>query len=160
MKNNFTMLLYNDNGWQVGLRNNGIYSVDFIGDWDEIHSLAQVHLPVKIMQMYRKLVWLSLQKFRKACDYPGCESAGAEMHELINRNRTVDGTVQRLLTYQPELVSWLCRHHHSHAHNPQERSRLLSQNILRYGDDRMSQVIGDLLLAIPSLDLDLSGNIQ
>lgn len=92
------------------------------------------------------------------CGKPHQESP-LEMHELINRGRTVNNPAARLLSYKPQLVALLCSECHSKAHNPEVRDDLFRLNYQRYG---YSQVLAAYLrvdaafraLGIP-LDIEL-----
>jgi len=70
---------------------------------------------------------------RGMCQWHGCTNIGTELHELISRGRTKNGSIARDLSYQEELTSLLCHLHHGVAHNPEARTLLFQANYTLYG---------------------------
>src|SRR5262249_20613673 len=71
----------------------------------------------------RKPIWRRLMRSHRipstnlhVCDRCGGAFDRLEMHEIVQRRHTKPGSVARLVSYQPELVSCLCRACHDIAH--------------------------------------------
>lgn len=84
------------------------------------------------------------------CGKPHLESP-LEMHELINRGRTVNNPAARLLSYKPQLCALLCQECHSQAHNPVVRDQLFRLNYARYGYSQVAAAFSELDLAFQLL---------
>ncbi len=66
------------------------------------------------------------------CDLCGKRPA-TDMHELINRGRTMGNPEARSASFAPELCALLCPACHQQAHNPDVRDELFRRNMERYG---------------------------
>ena len=131
---------------------------EYRGDLKQAHTIAKEK--TTICSIYRKHIRTMLFHSFVFCQFPGCVSDPAEMHELVNRGRTNPDTWQRLLTYQPELCSLLCHEHHEQAHNPNVRDILFRQNYKRYTPEKVVEAFALLKLAVPDLDIILPSETE
>ena len=80
----------------------------------------------------------------------GCGESGIlEMHEIIERSHTRGNLELRLLSYQPEMVAFLCRTCHNKA--GVETERYFEQNIRRFGLERVGNTLRRMLDLRPTL---------
>lgn len=86
------------------------------------------------------------------CDMCG-EKPATDMHELINRGRTMGNEEARRASFAPELCALLCPACHQKAHNPIVRLSLLMQNTKRYGLDAVRDASAKLQHFAAVLDL-------
>lgn len=88
------------------------------------------------------------------CDLCEKKVSSVDMHELINRGRTIRNTVAREMSYKEELCSLLCRECHKKAHNPDVRNTLLRKNVSIYGFERVSNALENLM-KVAMIDIPL-----
>jgi hypothetical protein len=96
---------------------------------------------------------------RRGGAYAKCDQCGSKeslhMHELINRARTPDRSVQRWLSYQPELAVIICEECHREAHNPEARSQLFKLNYKRHGYEDVKMVFDALIQFAGNVGIEL-----
>lgn len=75
----------------------------------------------------------------QAAKFDGClcdlcqVSEGVDMHEIVNRARTLIRSDERCATYDEPLCSILCDACHRNSHNPHARKQLIWHNVDMYG---------------------------
>ena len=84
------------------------------------------------------------------CDCCGQLVSALDMHEIINRGRTQAGSLTRLISYQPELTTMICRSCHENAHTPAVREKLFRFNYEWYGEHRVRSMFELLLRSTKS----------
>jgi len=87
----------------------------------------------KDLYEYRASIkWEVLVEKEGKCDLCGT-GRGDDLHEIINRGRTVGNDEARVLSFNRHICSLLCRDCHEKAHNPNAAEKLLKRNIAFYG---------------------------
>jgi 5-methylcytosine-specific restriction endonuclease McrA len=100
---------------------------------------------------------IKLEMIRERTDRRGtkCDLCGErfhyslEMHEIIERHRTIGNEKARELSFQKELCALLCRECHEKA--PAMEEVLWVNNMRRYGADRVHELVAELQAHYPIL---------
>lgn len=88
---------------------------------------------INAYRMHQKAMMVVDRGGRSAkCDLCGV-TLGTDMHEIVNRGRTVKNEEARALSYDRRICSLLCQSCHQQAHNPEAANNLLKHNVAMYG---------------------------
>lgn len=97
-----------------------------------------------------RLLIHSLERHRRLiCEGCGESRIPLEMHEIVERSHTRGHLELRWLSYQPQMVTFLCRECHTKA--GVETERYLDQNCQRFGVDQVGSTLQRMIALRPTL---------